>query len=224
MALGEFEPTTGEIISTFDGSKTDVELLLDVNGIVGSKYAGRTRLADSDDVAAGRAAIVGDILFNDRQVTSIVEDTPDVEVRAIAEKYGIDALKAADIGINIGVRLDQVPEVINGVPGISNLPYRSRIIFEDGLQLDVGMPLLPCSGMGKRLADRFKETDGGSALRPNDFVKAAQVNVEQRAVTRRGVGLFVSGFRDEAGSIVLQTGDKFRLEPPARYDRPKMKG
>jgi len=215
-----FEPTQG-VITSLNVNNKELTDVIDVNfdGIVGNKNSGRTRIAHSQDVQAGRADRKGEILLNDRQITIIT----DKEVAKIASELGVEALTVLDMNINIGVSLENTPEIYEGVPGISNLPPRSLLIFNNGLRLEAGMPILPCSGMGQKIIENHPTTDTGKALQPNDFPKASKVNIQEESVTIRGLGAFTSVLGTDIASCRLQIGDTFKLSPPPKYIQPKIK-
>ncbi len=125
---------------------------LGFTGIAGDRHGGLTRGSGSDEKWFER----GTEIFNERQVSILAVE----ELAEIAATLGIDELRPEWIVANIA---------LSGIPSLTSLPPRTRIVFAGGASIRVDGDNAPCRFAGKSIADNFegrKDIELG-------FVKAA---------------------------------------------------
>jgi hypothetical protein len=128
-----------------------VEVTLD--GLVGDRHAGMTRLADGRTPFYPR----GIEIRNARQVSLVGEE----ELAELAAALGVPAVEAAWLGANL---------VLRGLPALSRLPPATRLFFPGDATLVVSDENHPCVYPGKALQARYPEHPRLGAR----FVPAAQ--------------------------------------------------
>lgn len=156
-------------------------LELSFAGIAGDRHGGLTRRSGSDEPWLER----GTEIFNERQVSILGVE----ELAEIAALVGIDELRPEWIVANIA---------LSGIPRLTSLPPRTRIVFEAGAMIRVDGDNAPCRFAGKSIADNFP----GREDIPLEFVKAAG--------GRRGL----VGWVDRPGAIAI--GEAAVVRVPAQ--------
>jgi len=220
-----FKATAGRVLAlnsdsgNADNESGQASLRISHAGISAGMHPGRhdspVREADGDDRRVHRVP-AGALIANARQVTVIT----DGEREKIGELLGIAGFTAADMRVNIEVALDDVPTMVDGLPGISHIPTGSKLRFRNGLILQAEHPLFPCAHTGKRIAD--KHDAAGERLKAADFIAASlaelRVDDERRKYSRRGLAMSVlttGSAVNFTGSVAV--GDEFTLEPPQEW-------
>jgi len=122
---------------------------IDMEGIVGDKHAGFTKLADVRDKGIEK----GTVVRNWRQWSGLSV----LEVAEIALNLGIESFDPACLGPNL---------LFSGIEGFSKLPKGTTFWFPDRPGLLVEAENLPCINPGQEIAN-------GHPINPSDFVKAA---------------------------------------------------
>ncbi len=143
---------TGTVGSLWVNGRQMPVLKFKFDGPVGDDHAGMTRELDGHDgdyVATSRLK-KGHGIFNWRTWTAI----------SIEEMYEVEHTLA--LKIPGGCLLENI--IICGIPGFSQLPPTSRLVFpkkDDGSQviLAVWEENGPCDGVGKRLQNHYPEQD-----------------------------------------------------------------
>lgn len=132
----------GVVVGVFVASQADRLLSvrmpraeLGFGGFVGDKHAGWTRRADARVPWYPR----GTIIRNERQVSLVSTE----ELAAIAAALQVDEIQAAWLGANLEVR---------GIPELTRLTPRTRLIFSGGAVLNVEQENNPCRGPGEEIA------------------------------------------------------------------------
>jgi hypothetical protein len=149
---------TGKVESTLMGidhhslaTVNQPSLLLSFEGIVGDVHAGFTHGADSRTPWYPR----GTVIRNDRQVSIVSAE----ELALIANELHVPEVKPEWLGANL---------LLSGIPGLSVLPWDSRLVFSSGAVLSQLRENNPCSGPGKLIAAAYNQPDLA-----NQFPKAA---------------------------------------------------
>lgn len=128
-------------------------LELTFEGIPGDRHGGFTRLSGGREPWYPR----GTEMCNERQISILSTE----ELRAIARRMDIPDLKAEWIGGNI---------LVSGIPSLSLVPPRTRLVFEGGLVIRVDGDNAPCRVAGNAIGQNFPGREGLDLL----FPKAAQ--------------------------------------------------
>jgi len=161
---------------------------LELDGFVDDRHRGFERVAQSYDVDP-----TGTVRRNERQWSGVSAE----ELATITERMDLaEPLTAATLGANICVK---------GVPGFSQLPKGSRLLFPSGAALLVEEDNPPCSDMGAQIGEKYR-TKAGAPAEGKLFPK--------HAMRLRGV----IGIVDIPG--VIQAGDRIVVEvydPPSAH-------
>jgi hypothetical protein len=152
-------------------------------GVVGDKHFGHTMKSDGRQLGL---YLRGTLIRNNRQWSAVSEE----ELRQIADKMGVDALRPEWLGANLLVR---------GIPDFTQLPPLSLLVIrpdeKDKVVLVNHGLNLPCVGPHRKIVEKLGfEPETG-------FVKAA--------MGRRGL----VGWVEKAG--LIHTGDPVRVLLPA---------
>lgn len=132
-------------------------------------------------------------------------------------------ITAADLRINLAVQLDREPQNVPGVPGISNIPAGSQLVFDNGVVLLAQHPLFPCADTGRRIAEKYQKDADGKILKGGEFGMAALVEKVtkrfRRRYSRRGLATTVGSLGHEEGQTgpdhsSIHVGYSFTLKPP----------
>lgn len=133
---------------------TEVPALeLTFDGIPGDFHAGTTRRSGGREPWYPR----GTEMRNERQVSILASD----ELDAIARAMDLPEIRPQWIGGNL---------VIDGLPNLSMIPPRTRLVFAGGAVLRVDGQNAPCRVAGKAIAAQFPKRAGLDLL----FPKAAK--------------------------------------------------
>ncbi len=120
-------------------------------GFEGDKHNGLTRPSDSRTPYYPR----GTEIRNDRQVSILSEE----EMQLVAAALNLPEVLPEWLGANL---------LLRGVPKLSLLPPRTRLVFSGGAALRVEEENFPCSGPAKVLAGQYDRPELAS-----QFQKAA---------------------------------------------------
>ncbi|WP_417670002.1 MOSC domain-containing protein [Roseibium sp.] len=161
---GLFQTANPEQFQTV-GTET---LLLKLEGIPGDRHGGYTRRSGGREPWYPR----GTEMCNERQVSLLAPD----ELALVARRMELDRLEPEWIGGNI---------VLDGLPNLSLVPPRTRLVFEGGAVIRVDGDNAPCRAAGRSIADQFPDREGLDLLFPK--------------VARRLRGLV--GYVEKPGSI-----------------------
>ncbi|WP_430511647.1 MOSC domain-containing protein [Pannonibacter phragmitetus] len=148
---------TAEVLRT--GKKSDFATVpcealdLTFDGIEGDRHGGRTRRSGGREPWYPR----GTVMANERQLSILSAE----ELALIASRMELDALPAGWIGGNV---------VTQGIPSLSLLPPRTRLVFESGAVLRVDGYNPPCRAAGRKIAENVPGREGLDLL----FPKTAQ--------------------------------------------------
>lgn len=124
-------------------------LALTFEGIEGDRHGGFTRLSGGREPWYPR----GTQMCNERQISILSED----ELQLIAQAMELDVLKPQWIGGNI---------VVSGVPALSLIPPRTRLVFEGGVVIRVDGDNAPCRIAGGAIGEHVPGRDGLDLLFP----------------------------------------------------------
>lgn len=122
-----------------------------LDGIIGDRHAGFTKLADGRDEGIKR----GTIVRNWRQWSAVSVE----ELKRVADHLKVDNIEPSWLGANI---------TFSGYDQVTSIPKGSTIWFPSGLVLTVEGENAPCIGPGKVIAQKFE------GIRPADFPSAAK--------------------------------------------------
>ncbi|WP_298958305.1 molybdenum cofactor sulfurase [uncultured Roseibium sp.] len=159
-----------------DDFRTDpVDFLeLTFEGIPGDRHAGFTRLSGGREPWYPR----GTQMCNERQVSILSSE----ELIKIAALMQIEELKPEWIGANF---------LLSGIPDLTRVPARTRLVFESGLVVRVDGDNLPCRFAGATIAQNYPDREGLDLL----FAQKARGlrglvgYVEKPGVARSGEGV-----------------------------------
>ena len=132
----------------FRTSGTD-PLELTFGGISGDRHGGHTRKSGGREPWYPR----GTEMCNERQISILSTE----ELAEIASRMEIAELKAEWIGGNI---------LVSGIPRLSLVPPRTRLVFEGGVVIRVDGDNKPCRFAGEAIAEHFPDRDGLDLLFP----------------------------------------------------------
>jgi hypothetical protein len=131
-------------VSEDDFQTQPVETLdLTFDGIPGDRHGGPTRLSGAREPWYPR----GTEMVNERQISILSVE----ELRLIARRMEIPDLKPDWIGGNI---------VVSGIPSLTLIPPRTRLVFEDGVVIRVDGDNAPCRIAGKAIAEHVPGREG----------------------------------------------------------------
>ena len=151
----------GLLVSVHAGSKEDlskdaqVSAKAELDGFVGDKHRGFTRIAYAGDVSPE-----GTVRRNERQWSGVSMEELTIVQRRMDLK---EPLTAATLGANI---------CLEGIPNFSQLPKGTRLIFPSGAVLLVEECNPPCSDIGAQIAAKHI-TNSGEKVAGNRFPKHA---------------------------------------------------
>lgn len=148
----------GDVVGVFVASRPETLLservqrvAVEFGGFPGDKHAGWTRRADARVPWYPR----GTVIRNERQVSLVSTE----ELAAIAAALGVGEVRAEWLGANLELR---------GIPGLTQLPPRARLVFAGGAVLNVEQENNPCRGPGNEIARQL-----GQRALASRFPKAA---------------------------------------------------
>ncbi|WP_346894242.1 MOSC domain-containing protein [uncultured Roseibium sp.] len=159
--LDSFEPTrarklagtVAQVLRTQDAddfqTATCGELEFTFEGIPGDRHGGFTRLSGGREPWYPR----GTEMVNERQISILSVE----ELAEIAKRMELDELKPEWIGANI---------VIEGLPGLSLIPPRTRLVFDGGAVIRVDGDNVPCRVAGRAIAENVPGREGLDLLFP----------------------------------------------------------
>jgi len=124
-------------------------LALGFEGIAGDRHGGFTRLSGGREPWYPR----GTEMCNERQVSILSLE----ELAQIAARMEIPELKPEWIGGNI---------TVSGIPRLSQVPPRTRLVFEGGAVIRVDGDNAPCRVAGAAIAEHNPGRDGLDLLFP----------------------------------------------------------
>jgi len=154
------------------------EVMVTFEGFTGDKHSGFTRSADGRTPYYKR----GTPIRNDRQVSILSQE----ELVEIAAAMGLSEIWPEWLGANL---------LLSGIPRLTLLPPRTRLVFAQGAVLRVEEENHPCVGPGEVIAAHYNDKQLASR-----FVRAA--------LHRRGVVATV----ELPGKITV--GDAMLVETP----------
>lgn len=126
---------------------------LTFEGISGDRHGGFIRQSGGREPWYPR----GTEMCNERQISILAVE----ELRVIARRMGLAELAPEWIGANV---------VISGMPSLSLMPPRTRLVFEGGTVIRIDGDNAPCRVAGSAIADNVPGREGLDLL----FPKAAQ--------------------------------------------------
>ncbi|PTW58859.1 MOSC domain-containing protein [Breoghania corrubedonensis] len=112
-------------------------------GIPGDFHAGSTRRSGGREPWYPR----GTEMRNERQISILAVD----ELAEIAKRMEIEKIEPEWIGANV---------VMDGLPRLSMIPPRTRLVFENGAVLRVDGQNGPCRIAGKSIAAHYRDREG----------------------------------------------------------------
>lgn len=124
-------------------------LELGFEGVPGGRHAGFTRLSGGREPWYPR----GTEMCNERQISILSVE----ELRLIARRMEIPLLEAAWIGGNI---------LLSGIPSLSLVPPRTRLVFEGGVVVRVDGDNAPCRIAGGAIDSHVPGREGLDLLFP----------------------------------------------------------
>ncbi|WP_346911762.1 MOSC domain-containing protein [uncultured Roseibium sp.] len=150
------------------------ELDLIFEGIPGDRHSGFTRLSGGREPWYPR----GTEMVNERQISILSVE----ELAEIAKLMELEDLKPEWIGANI---------VIEGLPRLTLIPPRTRLVFEGGAVIRVDGDNAPCRVAGRAIAENVPGRGGLDLLFPQ---KARRLRglvgfVEKPGVIKAGEGM-----------------------------------
>lgn len=125
------------------------ELELTFEGIPGDRHGGFTRLSGGREPWYPRATE----MVNERQISILSVE----ELAEIARRMDLQDLKPEWIGANI---------VIEGLPSLSLIPPRTRLVFDGGAVIRVDGDNAPCRAAGRAIAENVPGREGLDLLFP----------------------------------------------------------
>lgn len=136
---------------TVEGFQTAaVEALsLTFEGVPGDRHGGFTRRSGGREPWYPR----GTEMCNERQISILSTE----ELRLIARRMEIPELKSEWIGGNI---------LVSGIPSLSLIPPRTRLVFEGGAVVRVDGDNAPCRFAGSAIDEKYPQRDGLDLLFP----------------------------------------------------------
>ncbi|ADZ69723.1 MOSC domain-containing protein [Polymorphum gilvum] len=155
---------------SFETARCD-DLVLTFEGIPGDRHAGFTRRSGGREPWYPR----GTEMANERQVSVLSAE----ELALVARRMDLPELRAEWIGGNI---------VLAGIPRLSLIPPRTRLVFEGGAVLRVDGDNAPCRIAGRAIAARYPERDGLDLLFPDKArrLRGLVAYVERPGTVRAG--------------------------------------
>lgn len=115
---------------------------LTFEGIEGDVHFGITRKADGRTPWYER----GTLIRNDRQVSLVSFE----ELAQVSARMGVNQIKPEWLGANL---------LVKGIPDLSQLPWKSRIVCSGGVVLSGLRENKPCIGPGKLIADEYHQPE-----------------------------------------------------------------
>ncbi|MEM5585716.1 MOSC domain-containing protein [Roseibium sp. AS2] len=173
--------TAGKVTGVFRTTSPDkfqtgpVDALeLDFQGIAGDRHAGFTRRSGGREPWYPR----GTEMCNERQVSLLSVE----ELAEIAARLEIPVLKPEWIGGNI---------IVSGIPRLSMVPPRTRLVFEGGAVIRVDGNNVPCRIAGAAIAEHNPGRDGLDLLFPKRamYLRGLVGYVEKSGTVRSGQGV-----------------------------------
>ena len=159
MVNNNMKKLVATLVSVHSGNNKDLSkdthlsLQAELDGFIGDKHSGFTRLAFSGD-----AEPVGTVRRNDRQWSGVSVE----ELALIQQRMDLkEQLTAATLGANI---------CLEGIPNFSQLPQGTKLIFPSGAVLLVEANNPPCVSMGVQIAAKHI-TNSGEQVVVNMFPK-----------------------------------------------------
>ncbi len=144
-------------------------------GFDGDKHSGLTRPSDSRTPYYPR----GTEIRNDRQASIISAE----EMRQVAAALDVPEVLPEWLGANL---------LLSGVPSLSTLPPRTRLVFSDGVVLRVEEENHPCSGPAKVLAERYARPALASQFQKAAYhLRGLVASVERPGAIRPGDSVLV---------------------------------
>ncbi|MEO9528315.1 MOSC domain-containing protein [Roseibium sp.] len=149
-------------------------LPLGFEGIAGDRHAGFTRRSGGREPWYPR----GTEMCNERQVSLLSVE----ELAEIAARLEIPVLKPEWIGGNI---------IVSGIPRLSMVPPRTRLVFEGGAVIRVDGNNVPCRIAGAAIAEHNPGRDGLDLLFPKRamYLRGLVGYVEKPGTVRSGQGV-----------------------------------
>ena len=142
---GVFRTVSAEDFRT---TATDA-LEMTFEGISGDRHGGHTRRSGGREPWYPR----GTEMCNERQISILSTE----ELAETASRMEIAELKAEWIGGNI---------LVSGIPRLSLVPPRTRLVFQGGVVIRVDGDNKPCRFAGEAIAEHFPDRDGLDLLFP----------------------------------------------------------
>jgi hypothetical protein len=124
-------------------------LELTFEGISGDRHGGHTRRSGGREPWYPR----GTEMCNERQISILSTE----ELAETASRMEIAELKAEWIGGNV---------LVSGIPRLSLVPPRTRLVFQGGVVVRVDGDNKPCRFAGEAIAEHFPDRDGLDLLFP----------------------------------------------------------
>lgn len=162
------------------------KLDLGFQGIEGDRHAGFTRLSGGREPWYPR----GTEMCNERQISILSPE----ELALVAARMEIAELKSEWIGGNI---------TLSGIPNLTQVPPRTRLVFEGGVVIRVDGENAPCRFAGGAIAANYPERDGLDLLFP------------KKAQRLRGL----VGYIEKPGAIVAGEGVSAHVPEQWIYER-----
>ncbi|SHM24996.1 MOSC domain-containing protein [Roseibium suaedae] len=158
------------------------ELQLEMAGIPGGRHSGFSRRSGGREPWYPR----GTEMCNERQISILSLE----ELSVVAGRMELPELKAGWIGGNLA---------LSGLPNLSLIPPRTRLVFAGGAVIRVDGDNAPCRFAGQSIAQHFPEREGLDLLFPQ--------------VAKRLRGLV--GFVERSG--VIRAGEEVTAHIPEQW-------
>ncbi|MEM9634308.1 MAG: molybdenum cofactor sulfurase [Pseudomonadota bacterium] len=124
-------------------------LELTFEGVPGDRHAGYTRRSGGREPWYPR----GTEMCNERQISILSLE----ELAVVAERMEIEEIRSGWIGGNIAM---------SGIPNLTQVPPRTRLVFEGGVVIRVDGDNLPCRFAGAAIAENYPGREGLDLLFP----------------------------------------------------------
>ncbi len=152
-------------------------------GFVGDKHFGLTMKSNSNQKVYPKGTEVRNV----RQISIVSIE----ELKLITEAMDLPSIEPAWIGANL---------LVSGVPGLSQLPYGSRMYFDNGVGIAIEGENLPCTTAGGSLQHQFPDRPEITTTFP------------KKAIGKRGLVAWV----ERPGKLITGEGFLVRLSQDIR--------
>lgn len=167
---GVFRTGSEERFETFPADALE----LTFKGIPGDRHSGFTRRSGAREPWYPR----GTEMCNERQISLLSVE----ELRLIAERMALPEILPEWIGGNF---------LLSGLPNLTRIPPRTRLVFEGGAVVRVDGENLPCRSAGAGVGANYPDREGLDLLFPKEArgLRGLVGYVEKPGTVRAGEGV-----------------------------------